>query len=90
MRKRALGLGGVHLRVVAHAKFHRVHACGLGHFVHCDLQHHQARRFARGTHRVAFGQVQFHQVQRGQPVGAGIEQARLLHGVFGTATGQIA
>ncbi|MNS75252.1 hypothetical protein D3C72_1087600 [compost metagenome] len=90
LRERALGRGGVHLRVVAHTEFHRVQLGGLGHFVHRDLQRHQPRRFARCAHRIAFGQVQLHQVQRGQPVGAGIEQARLLHGFFGTAAGQIA
>ncbi len=55
LRERPLGILGIDLRVVEDAKFDGIELELLRHFVHGDLQRHQARRLAGRAHRIAFG-----------------------------------
>ncbi len=86
----ARGVSGIDLGIVEDAELDRVHSQLFRHLVHGDLQGHQARRLARRPHGIAFRQIEHRQPLRRHPVGAGIEQARLLDRVLGLAIGQIA
>ena len=86
----ALGIGRIDLGVVAHTKFHRVELEFLGHLVHGDFQRHQAGRFARRAHRIAFGQVKGRQAHAHQAIFARVQQFARLRGALDLATGQVA
>ena len=88
--ERTVRLLGVNLGIVAHAKLHRIHAELLGQFVHRDLERHHSRRFAGGAHRIPFRQVQDGKSHRGETIGAGIQQSRLISRRLRLAVGKIA
>ena len=77
-RSGTVRLLGVDLGVVEDAELDRVEAQLLGHLVHRDLERHHAGRLAWRPHGVAFRQVERRKPHRGQTVGAGIEQPRLV------------
>lgn len=79
LRKAALRLFRIDLCVVKNAELDRIEAELLGHFVHRDLERHHAGRLARGSHRIAFRQVEMGQPHGREAVRARVEQPRLRH-----------
>ena len=81
---------GIDLGVVGDAELDRIDAELLRHLVHGDFERHHAGGLAGRAHGVAFRQVELGEAERGQAVGAGVEQLGLRDGGFRAAAGEVA
>src|SRR5207244_2834124 len=86
----AAGIFRINLRVVEDAELNRVEREVLGHLVHGNLERHQAGRFARRSHGIAFRKVEHGEAHGGHTVGAGVKQTGLAYRSLQLATRQVA
>ena len=86
--KRFAGVFRVNLCVIEDAKFHRVHAQLLGHFVHGNFQRGKPRGFAGGAHIRRLRQVHLDSRVGHAAACPGVKGAGLVDRVLAAAAGQ--